>query len=44
MVTEMWKDAKSGIITFQARVKETGKLRISGGSADLYGEAGSKLQ
>jgi multifunctional beta-oxidation protein len=43
VVTEMWKDAKSSTIVFQARVKETGKLCISGGSADLYGDASSKL-
>jgi multifunctional beta-oxidation protein len=43
VVTEMWKDAKSSTIIFQARVKETGKLCISGGSADLYGDASSKL-
>ena len=43
VVTEMWKAAKSSTITFQARVKETGKLCISGGSADLYGDASSKL-
>lgn len=43
VITEMWKNAKSGTIIFQARVKETGKLCISGGSADLHGDASSKL-
>lgn len=43
VVTEMWKDAKSSTVIFQARVKETGELCISGGSADLYGDASSKL-
>ena len=43
VVTEMWRDAKSSSIIFQARVKETGKLCISGGSADLYSDASSKL-
>ena len=33
IVTEMWKDGN--LVLFQARIKETGKLCISGGGAEL---------
>ncbi|KAH7120815.1 peroxisomal multifunctional enzyme type 2 [Dendryphion nanum] len=40
LVTEMWK--QNNLIIFQAKVKETGKLAISGAGAELLG-GGSKL-
>jgi multifunctional beta-oxidation protein len=36
IVTEMWKEG-GGRIVFQCKVKETGKLCISGGAAELVG-------
>ncbi len=33
LVTEMWRDG--GRVVFQTRVKETGKLAIGGGAAEL---------
>ncbi|KAK1818097.1 bifunctional hydroxyacyl-CoA dehydrogenase/enoyl-CoA hydratase fox2 [Friedmanniomyces endolithicus] len=42
LVTEMWREG--GVVVFQTRVKETGKLCIAGAGAELVGEAGrSKL-
>jgi multifunctional beta-oxidation protein len=40
LVTEMWKEG--GKVLFQTKVKETGKLAISGGGAELV-DAGAKL-
>jgi multifunctional beta-oxidation protein len=40
LVTEMWKSGNT--VLFQTRVKETGKLAISGAGAELLG-GGSKL-
>jgi multifunctional beta-oxidation protein len=40
LVTEMWRDGNK--ITFQSKVKETGKLAIAGAAAELVGE-GSKI-
>lgn len=43
LVTEMWKEG-NGKVIFQAKVKETGKLAISGGAAELVeGSKGEKL-
>ncbi|KAI2637170.1 NAD(P)-binding protein [Hypomontagnella submonticulosa] len=44
LVTEMWKEGPSKVV-FQAKVKETGKLAISGAAAELLegGRAGGKL-
>ena len=41
LVTEMWKEANK--IVFQTRVKETGKLCISGGACELVGGKGAKV-
>lgn len=41
LVTEMWRDGNK--ITFQTKVKETGKLAIAGGAAELVGESKSKI-
>lgn len=42
VVTEMWKDGN--VVLFQARVKETGKVCISGGGAELLdGSPAAKL-
>ena len=37
LVTEMWKDGDRKVV-FQTKVKETGKLAISGGAAELVNE------
>ncbi|KAI2624153.1 NAD(P)-binding protein [Hypoxylon sp. NC1633] len=37
LVTEMWKEGPAKVV-FQAKVKETGKLAISGAAAELVGE------
>ncbi|KAI1505391.1 hypothetical protein F5X99DRAFT_369232 [Biscogniauxia marginata] len=44
LITEMWKEG-SGKIIFQSRVKETGKLAISGAAAELIngGKSGGRL-
>ena len=41
LVTEMWKEGKNKVV-FQTRVKETGKLCITGAGAELLEEE-SKL-
>ncbi|KAI0014460.1 NAD(P)-binding protein [Xylariaceae sp. FL0662B] len=41
LVTEMWREGGGGKVVFQTKVKETGKLAISGGAAELV-DAGSK--
>ncbi|KAH7017600.1 hypothetical protein EDB80DRAFT_705403 [Ilyonectria destructans] len=41
LVTEMWRDGNK--ITFQTKVKETGKLAIAGGAAELVGDSKSKI-
>jgi multifunctional beta-oxidation protein len=41
LVTEMWKEG--GKVVFQTKVKETGKLCISGAAAELVGEGKAKL-
>lgn len=41
LVTEMWRDGNK--ITFQTKVKETGKLAIAGAAAELVGESKSKI-
>lgn len=46
LVTEMWREGgKSNRVVFQTKVKETGKLAISGAAVELVGqgEGGSKL-
>lgn len=35
LVTEMWKEAGGKKVIFQTKVKETGKLAISGAAAEL---------
>ncbi|KAI0022757.1 hypothetical protein F4780DRAFT_732899 [Xylariomycetidae sp. FL0641] len=35
LVTEMWKEGDGGKVVFQTKVKETGKLAISGAAAEL---------
>lgn len=40
IVTEMWKEGNK--VFFQAKVKETGKLAISGGAAELV-DGGAKI-
>ncbi len=44
LVTEMWKEAGNKVV-FQSKVKETGKLAISGAAAELVDgpAAGRKL-
>lgn len=44
-MTEMWKVENGKKILFQVKVKETGKVCISGGGAELVegGAGGSKL-
>lgn len=44
LVTEMWKEGP-GKVVFQTKVKETGKLAISGAAAELVdgGKPGGKL-
>lgn len=37
LVTEMWKEGPNKVI-FQTKVKETGKLAISGAAAELVGD------
>ena len=37
LVTEMWKEAGNKVV-FQSKVKETGKLAISGAAAELADE------
>ncbi|PVH86040.1 NAD(P)-binding protein [Cadophora sp. DSE1049] len=41
IVTEMWKEG--GKVVFQSKVKETGKLAISGAAAELVGGGKTKL-
>lgn len=41
LVTEMWKDPDSARVVFQTKVKETGKLAISGAAVELA-EGGGK--
>lgn len=41
LVTEMWRDGNK--ITFQTKVKETGKLAIAGAAAELIGDGKSKV-
>ncbi|KAF7547554.1 hypothetical protein G7Z17_g7648 [Cylindrodendrum hubeiense] len=41
LITEMWRDGNK--ITFQTKVKETGKLAIAGAAAELVGDAKSKI-
>ncbi len=41
VVTECWKEG--GKVLFQTKVKETGKLAISGGACELVGGEGAKL-
>lgn len=41
IVTEMWKEG--GKVVFQSRVKETGKLAISGAAAELVDGGKTKL-
>ncbi|KAM0426174.1 hypothetical protein ACHAPT_008518 [Fusarium lateritium] len=41
LVTEMWRDGNK--VTFQTKVKETGKLAIAGAAAELVGEPKSKI-
>jgi len=41
LVTEAWKE--DGRVLFQVKVKETGKLCVSGGVAELAGESKEKL-
>ncbi|KAF4467890.1 peroxisomal hydratase-dehydrogenase-epimerase [Fusarium albosuccineum] len=41
LVTEMWRDGNK--ITFQTKVKETGKLAIAGAAAELVGDAKPKI-
>jgi len=42
LVTEMWKEGNGRKVLFQTRVKETGKLAISGGAVELVGEGQEK--
>ncbi|CAM1511323.1 Fc.00g088360.m01.CDS01 [Cosmosporella sp. VM-42] len=41
LVTEMWRDGNK--ITFQTKVKETGKLAIAGAAAELVNDGQSKI-
>lgn len=41
LITEMWKDGNK--VTFQVKVKETGKMAIAGAAAELMGEEKSKI-
>ncbi len=41
LVTEMWRDGNK--VTFQTKVKETGKLAIAGAAAELLGDDKSKI-
>ncbi|KAF4963683.1 hypothetical protein FSARC_8327 [Fusarium sarcochroum] len=41
LVTEMWRDGNK--VTFQSKVKETGKLAIAGAAAELVADAKPKL-
>ncbi|KAH6895373.1 hypothetical protein B0T10DRAFT_536105 [Thelonectria olida] len=41
LITEMWRDGNK--ITFQTKVKETGKLAIAGAAAELVGDSKSKI-
>ncbi|KPM34963.1 Peroxisomal hydratase-dehydrogenase-epimerase [Neonectria ditissima] len=41
LVTEMWRDGNK--ITFQTKVKETGKLAIAGAAAELVSDGKSKI-
>ncbi|KAL2061791.1 hypothetical protein VTL71DRAFT_7169 [Oculimacula yallundae] len=41
IVTEMWKEGNK--VVFQSKVKETGKLAISGGAVELLGDGKTKL-
>lgn len=41
LITEMWKEG--GVVIFQTKVQETGKLCISGAGAELIGDGKSKL-
>ncbi|KAI1083394.1 NAD(P)-binding protein [Whalleya microplaca] len=45
LVTEMWKEGNGGKVIFQTKVKETGKLAISGAAAELVdgGRGAGKL-
>lgn len=38
LVTEMWREGNK--VTFQTKVKETGKMAIAGAAAELVGDAG----
>ncbi|KAG4219638.1 hypothetical protein PC116_g31883, partial [Phytophthora cactorum] len=40
LVTEMWKEGPSKVV-FQTKVKETGRLAISGAAAELVNGAGN---
>lgn len=42
LVTEMWKEGPAKVV-FQSKVKETGKLAISGAAAELVGGGKAKL-
>lgn len=41
LVTEMWRDGSK--VTFQSKVKETGKLAIAGAAAELVTDDKSKM-
>jgi multifunctional beta-oxidation protein len=41
LITEMWRDGNK--VTFQAKVKETGKLAIAGAAAELMTDGKSKI-
>lgn len=41
LVTEMWRDGNK--VIFQAKVKETGKMAISGAAAELVDGSSSKI-
>jgi len=42
LITEMWKEG-NGLVIFQTKVKETGKLCIAGAGAELVGTGKEKL-
>lgn len=41
LLTEMWRDGNR--VTFQTKVKETGKLAIAGAAAELVTDPKAKL-